>query len=50
MQKYIVSSKTTDAETVILLMMVRFTFDNRTGTVDLFGEGKTYHLVGEGHL
>ena len=31
-----------------LLMMVRFTFDDGTGTVDLFGEGETYHLVGEG--
>ena len=33
-----------------LLMMVRFTFDDGTGTVDLFGEGEAYHLVGEGHL
>ncbi len=33
-----------------LLMMIWFASDNRTGTIDLFGEGETYHLVGEGHL
>ncbi len=38
------------AEKEALLMMVWFTFDDGTGTVDLFGEGEAYHLVGEGHL
>lgn len=30
-------------------VVIRFSLDNRAGTIDLLGEDDTYHLVGEGH-
>lgn len=30
-------------------VVIRFSLDNRAGTIDLFGEDDTNHLVGEGH-
>ena len=35
--------------TVTLFVVIGFTFDNRTGAVDLLGEGEAYRLVREGH-
>ena len=33
-----------------LLVVIGLAFDDGAGAVDLFGEDKAYHLVGEGHL
>ena len=30
--------------------MIRFSFENGKGAVELFGKEEAYHLVGEGHF